>query len=62
MAWGSKAQKAALDGTKVRGGCSGCDMHGPKRDTIRTANKDVLAHNKRMHGGKDQGGYLEGSR
>ncbi|MEU4367573.1 hypothetical protein [Micromonospora chersina] len=48
------------DGEKMRGGCSSCDMRGPKRNTLRAANKDVLGHDKRMHGGKNPHGYIEG--
>ncbi|MGW3854744.1 hypothetical protein [Micromonospora arida] len=47
------------DGHKMRGGCSSHDMRGPKRDTFNKANADVIAHNKRMHGGKNKGGYIE---
>jgi hypothetical protein len=48
-----------MSGDRIRGGCSSCDMHGPKRDTVEQANKDIVAHDKRMHGGKSVGGYLE---
>ena len=47
---------------KIRGGCSSCDMQAPKRDTVKEANKDIVAHNKRMHGGKSEGGYLESAK
>lgn len=49
------------DGHKMRGGCSSCDMRGPKRDTFNKANKDAVDHAKRMHGGKFKGGYVEGT-
>ena len=48
------------DGHKMRGGCSACDMRGPKRDTFREANADANAHSKRMHGGNNPNGYIEG--
>lgn len=44
---------------EYRGGCSSHDMHGPARPTFKAANKDVIDHNKRMHGGKNAGGYVE---
>ncbi|AXH89382.1 hypothetical protein AB0N38_11680 [Micromonospora aurantiaca] len=44
---------------EYRGGCSSHDMHGPARKTMKEADKDVWAHNKRMHGGKSVGGYVE---
>jgi hypothetical protein len=34
----------------VRGGCSECDMHGPKRTGFRQASKDATDHGQRMHG------------
>jgi len=44
---------------EYRGGCSSHDMYGPARKTMDDANKDVIGHNKRMHGGKSEGGYIE---
>ncbi|MEU4772984.1 hypothetical protein [Micromonospora sp. NPDC023644] len=55
-------KSTSTDGSAFRGGCSDHDMRGPVRRTFREANKDANAHSKRMHGGKNPHGYVQGGK
>lgn len=56
------ATTSPAGGHRLRGGCSDCDMRGPKRDTFRQANVDAIGHGRRMHGDQGHKGlYVEGT-